>query len=157
MNTKTLTYEQALVKASALCSSSEHCPREIHEKLIKWGLQEEQAEEIVCRLMDEDFINEERYCHAFCNDKFRYNHWGKQRIRQELRMRQLPDRHIRQAVSEIDPQEYRDTLLHLLEQKLRSIKDENAYQRCGKLVRFAQSRGFGTELSLQIAQQLTQE
>ena len=83
---KELTEEQALAKAAALCSSSEKCTGQILSKLAAWGMDTAQSEHIIQRLQAEKFIDDSRFCRAYCADKMRYNHWGRIKIRQALRM-----------------------------------------------------------------------
>ena len=81
---KTLTPPEALHRAAALCSSSEHCITDIREKLSRWGIGELDARTIVERLVQERFIDEERYAIAFAKDKFRFSGWGRIKIRYAL-------------------------------------------------------------------------
>ena len=74
---KTLTPPEALHRAAALCSSSEHCIADIREKLSRWGIGEPDARTIVERLVQERFIDEGRYAIAFAKDKFRFSGWGR--------------------------------------------------------------------------------
>ena len=78
---KELTEEQALAKAAALCSSSEKCTGQILTKLAAWGMDTAQSEHIIQRLQAEKFIDDCRFCRAYCAYKMRYNHWGRIKIR----------------------------------------------------------------------------
>lgn len=130
------------LKATAYCAVAEHCPEDLRHKLLDWGAQEAVVEEIVGRLLQEDFINEGRYCCAFVNDKFRYNKWGRMKIAYQLRRKGLPDEDIRNALESIDEEEYESVLMALLRAKMKGLRGRNDYELRGKLYRFAQSRGF---------------
>lgn len=141
---KPLTYEQALSRAASLCSSSEHCSSEICKKVLQWGLTSAQAEDIIAYLIKEKYIDNSRFCRAFCLDKFRYNHWGRVKIAQMLRMLEMESSDINEGLDAIPEEEYLEVLSHVLAQKNRQLKDSDPYIRKGKLVRHALSRGFET-------------
>ena len=142
---KTLTPPEALHRAAALCSSSEHCITDIREKLSRWGIGELDARTIVERLVQERFIDEERYAIAFAKDKFRFSGWGRIKIRYALQQKRIGNNDIVNALSLIDD---------LLEKKSRSINDEDVEVRRSKLLRFAASRGFETELVFRILKEI---
>lgn len=148
---KPLTYEQALSRAAALCSGSEHCSSEIRKKLLLWGLSPTQAEKAIGFLIDENYIDSKRFCRAYCLDKFRYNHWGRIKISQMLRMLELDSSDINEGLDAIPEEEYQEVLQHVLEQKNKQLKDSDPYIRKGKLVRHALSRGFETHLIIDAA------
>lgn len=154
---KPLTYEQALSRAASLCSGSEHCSSEIRKKLQQWGLTPTQAEDIISYLENEKYINNTRFCRAYCLDKFRYNHWGRIKISQMLRMLEMNDSDINEGLTAIDEDEYLQALLHILSQKDRQLKDSDPYIRRGKLIRHALSRGFETHHIMEVLSQICQD
>ena len=154
---KPLTYEQALSRAASLCSGSEHCSSEIRKKLQQWGLTPTQAEDIISYLEIEKYINNTRFCRAYCLDKFRYNHWGRIKISQMLRMLEMDDSDINEGLTAIDEDEYLQALLHILSQKDRQLKDSDPYIRRGKLIRHALSRGFETHHIMEVLSQICQD
>ena len=147
---KTYTYEQALARAAALCSGSEHCSSEIRKKLLLWGLSPTQTEKAISYLIDEKYIDNKRFCRAYCLDKFRYNHWGRIKITQMLRMLEMDTSDINEGLEAIPEEEYQEVLQHVLEQKNKQLKDSDPYIRKGKLVRHALSRGFETDLTIDL-------
>ena len=154
---KPLTYEQALSRAASLCSGNEHCSSEIRKKLQQWGLTPTQAEDIILYLENEKYINNTRFCRAYCLDKFRYNHWGRIKISQMLRMLEMDDSDINEGLTAIDEDEYLQALLHILSQKDRQLKDSDPYIRRGKLIRHALSRGFETHHIMEVLSQICQD
>ena len=86
-----LTYEQAMLRLTSLCSTSEHCQSDGREKLYKWGLSREDSEKIIDYLLDEKYIDEYRYANAYANDKLRFSHWGRAKIRSMLYMQHIPE------------------------------------------------------------------
>ena len=150
---KPLTYEQALSRAASLCSGSEHCSSEIRKKVLQWGLTSTQAEEIVSYLINEKYIDNSRFCRAYCLDKFRYNHWGRIKINQMLRMLEMDNSDINEGLNAINEEEYTKVLSHVLSQKNHQLKDSDPYIRKGKLVRHAMSRGFETHAIMDIVEE----
>jgi regulatory protein len=151
---KPLTYEQALSRAASLCSGSEHCSSEIRKKLLLWGLTPTQAEEIILYLINEKYIDNIRFCRAYCLDKFRYNHWGRIKIGQMLRMLEMKNEDINEGLESINEEDYKEDLLHILTQKNRQLKDSDPYIRKGKLIRHALSKGFESYLITEVLPQL---
>ena len=141
-----MNYELFLKKAAALCSRAEYCESQIEEKLRRWGADEEETARIIAKLIDEKYIDNERYCRAFVNDKFRYAHWGRMKIRQALRFQGLPDGTVSEALLEIDEEEYLQTLRKILDAKARSLNDSDPYVRRAKLARHAAGKGFESDL-----------
>lgn len=139
---QSLTLDLATAKIEAYCSKAEHCTSEVVTKLKSWNINERQIAEIVARLCKEKYINDLRYSKCYVKDKFRYNHWGRIKITQALRVKNINEDDIKEAIEELDQQEYETTLKRLLAQKRKSIKASSDYERNGKLVRFALSRGF---------------
>ena len=143
---KTITPEEAYIKLSALCASAEHCSGEMIEKMQSWEIPAKDQARIVEELIEKQFIDDERYCRAFVKDKIIYNKWGRRKIEQALYMKHI-DKGIQQRVlDEIDPSEYVEILRQLLQQKAKSIKAVNDYERTQKLMRFAMQRGFTMDI-----------
>ena len=143
-----LTREQALSRAAALCGSGERCSSQVMEKLSSWGVEGDDAAYVMGRLAAERFVDDERFCRAYCHDKFRYNRWGRVKLRQMLRRLRLESGAIEAGLAEIPEAEYRQALCEALRQKDRTLREEDACRRKGKLVRHLLSRGFEAELVL---------
>ena len=139
---KELSYEQALSRAASLCSTSEHCTGEMEEKLRKWGLENNEIERALEYLVDEKYIDNLRFSRAYCLDKLRYNHWGRIKIQQMLHHLGLSSQEIQEGLSAIEENEYKEILLTVANAKLRTLHDEDAFTRQGKLIRHLLSRGF---------------
>ena len=97
-----ITETEALNKVAAYCSTAEHCRAEISEKLQRWGLPYDVIDRILKRLVDEKYIDEERFCRAFVNDKYRFAKWGKVKIAQALQLKKISYNTCRQFLNEID-------------------------------------------------------
>jgi regulatory protein len=139
-----LTHDQttAYDKAAFLCSRSEHCTSEIQEKLKTWGLSAEDAEPVIEKLKEEKYLDDERFARAYVKDKFRFNHWGKQKIAFMLRSKSISSDIMELAFEEIEDVGYSDELRKILTDKEKSIKAKDKYDKRNKLMRFAMGRGF---------------
>lgn len=146
---KELSEGEALNKAAAYCTLCERCIHEVVTKLTAWGVAYEPQQRIVKRLIEEKFIDEQRYCRAFVNDKIRFNHWGRIKIAASLREKHLPQPLIREALDSIDEEAYYTTLTNVIATKRKEIKETDKYKANSKLLRFAASRGFEPSLIMQ--------
>lgn len=142
---KQYTEQEAYTRLSALCAMGERCCYDMQKKMKNWELPEGAEERIVEKLVKERFIDEGRFARAFVRDKFRYNRWGRVRIQQELRLRQIPQKHIDEALEEIESDDNLSTLSEIIRKKRPSVKGKNEYEIKGKLIRFALGRGFSME------------
>ena len=131
-----------LNKAATYASRCEHCESEVREKLSTWGGTSEETDEIIAYLIEERYIDNQRYANSYTKDKFRFNHWGKYKISMMLRSKDISNEIIEDALCQIDEEEYLDKLQQILHDKLRSLKYSSEYEKKGKLFKFAQSRGF---------------
>ncbi len=146
--------EKALNIAAGLCSKKEQCSDEIRRKLQKWELTETEIEEILCFLQKHQFIDDTRYAQAYAEDKFRFNHWGKQKIALMLHRKKIDAASIAQALENLNEENYTEACLSLLKQKMKILPAEDPYRRRAKLIRFALGRGFDYELIQQCLTQL---
>lgn len=112
-----VTPDQALQKLEHYCAYQERSPKEVRKKLAEFKLPRQEAEQIFQVLLTDGYFNEERFAMAFAGGKFRNNYWGKVRIRQELRMREINSALIQQALESIDEDEYLALLQKLIQKK----------------------------------------
>jgi hypothetical protein len=82
--TQMMTEEKALSALAALCARGEHCTGEMNDKMVRWGLDEEARRRIIEYLVGHQYVDDERYCRAFVNDKVKYDRWGRRKIEQAL-------------------------------------------------------------------------
>lgn len=146
MAKKPLTYENALTRAANLCARAEHCRFEIAAKLRQWGTDVQDAEKILDWLEDGGFINEERFAQSFVHDKYRFDGWGRTKIRYTLRRYGIGDAAVEAAFREIDEDEYVGILRTLLETKSRHSAETDPYKKKASLFRYAMSRGYEPQL-----------
>ena len=139
---KEMTEQEAFLQLATVCAQAEHCEKEMRDKLKRWDIDESAQERIIQRLLNERYIDDERYARAFVKDKIRYNKWGQRKVQQGLWQKHIAPEIQQRVLDEIDENEYLDVLRPLLRQKRKTIKAQNDYELNQKLVRFAFGRGF---------------
>ena len=140
---KSVSKEQALQKVRHYCGYQERCHAEVKEKLYSFGLYKQEVEEMLSTLIEENYLNEERFAQHFAGGKFRMKQWGRKRIEYELKQKQLSDYCIRKGLKEIDENDYRKTLGKLAEQKWDQLKEEdNIYNKRKKLSDYLVQKGY---------------
>ena len=141
------TPDQAVPKIKQYCAYQERCHSEVRDKLYSFGLNKVEVEEIISILITENYLNEERFAIHYAGGKFRMNQWGKIKIKQSLKFKQVSDYCIRKALKEIDLREYEKTFQKLAEQKLKTLKSEkNIFIKKRKLQDFLLHKGFENDL-----------
>jgi regulatory protein len=153
---KQLTKEQALQKLRQYCGYQERCHQEVKEKLYSLGLHKKEVEESISQLIEEGYLNEERFAIAFAGGKFRIKQWGRIKIKYELKQKQVSEYCIRTALNIIDEEDYLKTLKQLAAKKWKSIKGEgvNLFVKMSKTKNYLQQRGFEPLLIQQAINQL---
>lgn len=146
MYKKTLTPEQALQKLKHYCAYQERCHSEVKEKLYTLGVRKNDHDKIIASLIEEDYLNEERFATAFAGGKFRMKQWGRIKIKYELKQKQVSDYSIKKALQQIKDNEYISILKKLAEDKYASLKDEQYLIRKKKTMDYLMQKGFEMEL-----------
>lgn len=143
---KTYTVEEAKRKLEDFCAYQERYHKEVIEKLRKMRMIPLAIDEIVVHLIQNNFLNEERFAKSFARGKFRYKKWGRVRIKRELKFRGLSEYIIQSALNEIDDVEYSEIFNQLAEKKQREIKEKSSYKAKRKLADYLLYRGWESEL-----------
>ena len=139
---KERTEQDAYLQLAAICAQAEHCEQEMRDKMKRWGMEPDAQNRVIERLVNERYIDNERYARAFVKDKIRYNKWGRRKVMQALWMKHIAGDIQQRILDEIDDSDYLDVLVPLLKQKRKTIKAKSDYELNQKLVRFALGRGF---------------
>ena len=137
-----MTPEKALQLITAQCSRKEYCSTDILEKLQKWELSEKEIQQIMEFLFQYKFIDDTRFACIYAEDKFRFNHWGKQKIALMLHRKKIQPEIIDQALQGIDPSTYQEECKTLLSQKMKALPHTDPYKLKAQLFRFGAGRGF---------------
>jgi regulatory protein len=143
---KTLTKEQALQKLKHYCAYQERSHSEVREKLYNLGVWKKDHDEIIASLIEQNYLNEERFATAFAGGKFRIKQWGRVKIRYELKQRQVSDYSIKKAIRQIQEQEYLETLQKLADAKYNSLKNEQWLVRKKKTIDYLVAKGYEPDL-----------
>lgn len=148
---KELNEKEVLSRLQTLCARSEHCSHEMREKMMRWGVASDVQDKIVDRLIDDKFIDDERFARVFISDKLRFNHWGRRKIEQALFQKRIPKQISQPILNEITDQEYIEQLIPLIKSKRKSLSSvEDDYELRQRLVRFALQRGFTFDVIRQV-------
>lgn len=145
-NKKSYTYEEAKAKAWAYCAYQERSQQQVRDKLYDYGLNPEEVESLIAELISENFINEERFAKAYAGGKFRVKKWGRHKIRQGLKQHRVSDYCLRKGMSEIDPDDYFETLQELLRKKKEILHEKDPYALKNKLARYAIGKGYEQDI-----------
>lgn len=148
---KKLTAEQALQRAKLYCAYQERCHAETKQKLYSFGLIKSDVDRIVSNLIEEDYLNEERFAAAFARGKFRMKHWGRVKIAYELKQKNVSEYCIRKAVKQIAEDEYLEVLGKLAGEKLKELNDEKSeMMRRKKVHDYLLQKGYERDLIFSI-------
>jgi regulatory protein len=143
---KVYTPSEALGRMRKYCSYQERSHSEVRSKLLELGVRGNDLENVIVKLIEEGFLNEQRFAIAYGGGKFRMKNWGKKKIEQQLKAKGVSDYSIRQAVKEIDDGDYRKSLQQLLQKKATTLKDKNIFTLKQKLSNFLIGKGYERNL-----------
>ncbi|PRZ02027.1 regulatory protein RecX [Marinilabilia salmonicolor] len=149
-----MDYKKALHKASSLCSRQEYCRSDIQKKLEKWDLSDSDTEKIIQKLVEEKFIDEERFTSFYVRDKFRFNKWGRRKIMWQLKQKGIDRETINLALDQIDPDEYNEKLQEVIREKIRQVKNKEPLKQKAAVIRNAVSKGYEYEEIMPLVEQL---
>jgi len=139
-------FEKYLQKAQSYCSRAEKCESDVRIYLYKQGVDSDMVSKIIDSLVADRFVDNARYARAFVSDAFKFNKWGRVKIRQALLAKGISEKFISHPLAEIDDTEYMSLLENLLRAKLKSAHGDDEYKLKASVFRFAMSRGFEAEL-----------
>ena len=144
---QTFTPDQALQKARQYCAYQERCHKEVKDKLYGYGLNKKEVDEALSILIEDNYLNEERFANQFAGGRFRIKHWGKVKIRYELKQKQVSDYCIKKALAAIDEGDYERRMRKLFEEKLKALKSEkNIFIKKRKLQDHLLQKGYESDM-----------
>ena len=147
MNPQKFTPQQALPKAKHYCAYQERCHSEVKNKLYGFGLNTKEADEILSKLIEENYLNEERFAIQFAGGHFRSKKWGRVKIAYALKQKQVSAYCIKKALQQIDEDDYLLTLQKAFDDKLKILKSEkNIFIKKRKLQDHLMQRGFENDM-----------
>ncbi|MCD0464569.1 regulatory protein RecX [Flavobacterium sp. ENC] len=152
----TCTPKEALLRLERFCAYQERCHSEVIAKLYSLKMTSDEIDSIVVQLIENNFLNETRFACSFARGKHRIKFWGKIRITNELKIRQISSTIITIALKEISPEEYYNTFEQLSERFWNSISEKNALKKRKKFCDYMLRRGYESNLVYEKMKELEQ-
>ena len=147
MHEKCLSIDQATLRAKQYCSYQERCHSEVKEKLYSFGLHRNDVDTILSGLIEENYLNEQRFAILYAGGKFRIKQWGRVKIRYSLKQKQVSEYCINKALEQFEDDEYGQVLRSLAEKKSQLLRGEkNKYIKKRKLQEHLMQKGFEPDL-----------
>lgn len=150
MSSPLYTILEAKQKIESYCAYQERCDQEVRLKLKSWNLYLEDVDILISDLITNNFLNEERFAEAYVSGKFRIKKWGRIKIKQHLKQKNISAYSIKKAINTIDEDDYLKTIKDLLESKSRLITTKNKWDKLNKLKRYLASKGYESELVYEV-------
>lgn len=141
---------EAKQKIEAFCAYQERCDQEVRKKLKSWNMYSEDVDVLISDLISHNFLNEERFTKAYVSGKFRIKKWGRIKIKQHLKQKAISDYSMRAGLSEIDMNEYLETLEQITLSKSRLMNESDTWKKYAKMQRYLHGKGYEQEFIIQI-------
>ena len=145
-NNKTYNIQEATQKIQHYCAIQDRCQWEVERKLQEYGLDDYVVDSLLVDLILEKYINEQRFSESFCRGKFRIKKWGRIKIKNELKKKNISENCIQIGLKQIESSEYSIVLENLYIKKKDTLKDKNQFTRKGKIVKYLLQKGFESNL-----------
>ena len=152
---KPLTPDQVLDKMAKYCAYQERCVKDVKDKLKTFDIAEEEKKKILDYLLDNRFVNDERYVKAFVQGKVNQSGWGVNKIRFHLVQKGIAKELIDEALGQTDEETYRQRLINILKTKAKTVKAVNEFERKRKLATYAMQKGFESSLIWEVLKELS--
>lgn len=143
---KSYTVEEAQRKMEHYCAYQERCHDEVIQKLRSMNMIPQAIDAIVVHLLDNNFLNEERFACSFARGKFRIKHWGKRRIINELKARNISRYNIERALKEIPEEEYLETFHSIAEKQWQTVRETNIMKKKKKVMDYLLRKGYESNI-----------
>ena len=152
---KPLTPDQVLDKMAKYCAYQERCVKDVRDKLKTFDIPEEDKKKILDYLLDNRFVNDERYAKAFVRGKVNQSGWGINKIRFHLIQKGIDKDIIDEALGQTDEEAYRQRLIEILKTKAKTVKADSDFEKKRKLAAYAMQKGFESSLVWETLKDLT--
>lgn len=150
MEKKSYTFEEIKQKLVNYCVYQDRCHAEVEQKMREFLLIPEAKEEIFLYLLKENYLNEERFTRSYIRGKFYIKHWGRNKIKINLKQKQISEKLISSCFDEIDEADYHKALKKAFEDYYSKQKGLKEYQKKSKTIKYLMSKGFEYEIILEI-------
>ncbi len=155
MQKKPLTPDQVLDKMAKYCAYQERCVKDVKDKLKTFDISEEEKTKILDYLLDNRFVNDDRFAKAFVRGKVNQSGWGVNKIRFHLIQKGIDKDIIDEALGQTDNEVYRQRLIDILKTKSKTIKADSDFEKKRKLAAYAMQKGFEGNLIWEVLKDLT--
>lgn len=149
-NAKYVSKAEALKKLEKYCIYQDRCQQEARNKLASLKIYGSEADEILIELIQNNFVNEERFAKAFVSGKYKLKRWGKNLIIKKLRQKQISEYCINIGLKQINENVYLENLKYLLEKKMNTLKVADNFQLKNKLANYVYNKGYEQDLTWKI-------
>jgi len=143
---KVYTVNEAQKKMENFCAYQERCHKEVRAKLMSMNMIPQVIDTIMVHLIEQNYLNEERFAMTFVRGKFRIKKWGKNRLKRELKFRNISNYSITKAINQIGEREYLKTLDEIVIKRVNQVKESNKYKKRKKVVDYLLYRGWESHL-----------
>lgn len=142
------TDQYTLSKMQKYCVYQERCHKEVRSKLLTLKVYGDRLEVIMSKLVEDDFLNEERFAIAYTREKYRLTKWGKMKILNAMRAKDISSYCIKKAMNAVDQEEYLEILHRSIDKQKTIFENRNVsgYPLRSKLFQFAMRRGYEPDL-----------
>ena len=152
--TKPLSPDQVLDKMAKYCAYQERCVKDVRDKLKTYDIPQEDRDKILVFLLDNRFVNDERFAKSFVKGKVNQSGWGMNKIRFHLMQKGITKELIDEALGQTDEEVYRQRLIDILKTKAKTVKAETEYEKKRKLAAYAMQKGFEGSLVWEVVKNL---
>ncbi len=143
MKKQKYTIDEAIERLEKFCADQERSHHQIEKKLYQYGMPRNCHDEILLSLIQDNFVNEERFAEAYCRGKTRINQWGRMKVRQGLQQHRVSEYNIEKALDQIDSESYEENMRDLIDRKYRYWPASlSADEKKQKTVRYLLQRGY---------------
>lgn len=151
---KPLTPDQVLDKMAKYCAYQERCVKDVRDKLKTFEIPEEEKTKIIDYLLDNRFVNDERFAKSFVRGKINQSGWGMNKIRFHLIQKGIDKDTIDEALGQTDEEAYRQRLIDILRMKVKTVKADSDFEKKRKLAAYAMQKGFEGSLVWEVVKNL---
>jgi regulatory protein len=143
---KKIDYQKALEKAMRYCVYQERCILDVENRLLAWGLPKSDWDKLIDKLIEQDFLNENRYIEDYVRGKFLIKKWGRNKIKAGLLQKKIRGVEVDKNLLSIDEGEYKKTISYLIEKKKALLNQKEGIELRDKLYRYLLSKGYESEI-----------
>lgn len=150
---KLFSFDEIKLKLVNYCVYQDRCHQEVEQKMKEFVLIPEAKEEILLYLLQENYLNEERFTRSYIRGKFYIKHWGRNKIKLQLKSKGISEKLIQKCMDEIDEQDYQKTIQKLYENYSSKLSGLKEYQKKSKSIRHLLSKGFEYETIIEVLEE----